>query len=686
VYHNRQLFIDTDENKWNQVVDFDIIESTKWEGYKHITADISVINNSTLTISPNSYVILDGTLTIEEGSSIIFGNGSKIVIDDGKNARIIGNFDLSDNFIFKVRDNATLSFQLSKFNIKPDTYVKVGTGSKIIVENGSELVFEDGSGVIFETNSGIEVKNKGKLITNDLTSDKVIFFCPTGKWEGITCENGSSLKIADTELHDANYAVSGTGTYQFDINNSTFIRCGNGIELIGMQPGYSYKITDNILTGIDDGRGISITSSDGEFVRNVISHFNTGATFIMSSPAVSKCEISYNKYYGIVISGSDALPQLINTEQMQAYGELNSLIKKNGYVSNTDIFPSAQIGIIPVGSVYMRNNDVISSINYPGISIAQKDIRDQHILIGAQYNYWGAEVVTDDYFFGHTDYTIDYEPYYSAPCGTGGINPTLMQSISTESRILSNALNLEAKDKLTPAIKLYEHIIKKYFDTPEYYVAMARLPYLYEKAELDNNVLIAIYDEAIESENISHKKFFKGKKVATHIKGKRYDDAILVAEEMKAEAGNEEEIILADINIGIANMLKNTDGKGRSDDQANDLRELIAKLYGKGDDNPIGNPSDITESSLPSQHTLYQNYPNPFNPTTQFKFALVKTADVKLSVYNISGQKVAELANGTRQSGVHTVDFDGSKFNSGVYYYTLEVEGKSLTQKMILMK
>ena len=83
---------------------------------------------------------------------------------------------------------------------------------------------------------------------------------------------------------------------------------------------------------------------------------------------------------------------------------------------------------------------------------------------------------------------------------------------------------------------------------------------------------------------------------------------------------------------------------------------------------------------------LFQNYPNPFNPVTQIKFDLAKNAQVKLSVYNISGQKVAELVNGTKQAGLHTVDFDGSKLNSGVYYYTLVADGNSFTKKMVLTK
>jgi len=89
---------------------------------------------------------------------------------------------------------------------------------------------------------------------------------------------------------------------------------------------------------------------------------------------------------------------------------------------------------------------------------------------------------------------------------------------------------------------------------------------------------------------------------------------------------------------------------------------------------------------LPSEAVLYQNYPNPFNPVTQIKFDLAETSDVKLNVYNVSGQIVHQISSGSLGAGFHTVEFDGSKLNSGVYYYTLETEGKSVTKKMILMK
>jgi hypothetical protein len=89
---------------------------------------------------------------------------------------------------------------------------------------------------------------------------------------------------------------------------------------------------------------------------------------------------------------------------------------------------------------------------------------------------------------------------------------------------------------------------------------------------------------------------------------------------------------------------------------------------------------------LPETAVLYQNYPNPFNPVTQIKFALAKATDVKLSVYNVSGQKVAELADDVMNAGTHSVEFDGSRLNSGVYYYTLLADGISETKKFVLMK
>ena len=83
---------------------------------------------------------------------------------------------------------------------------------------------------------------------------------------------------------------------------------------------------------------------------------------------------------------------------------------------------------------------------------------------------------------------------------------------------------------------------------------------------------------------------------------------------------------------------------------------------------------------------LYKNSPNPFNPVTQIKFDLAKSSEVKLSVYNISGQLVSELTKGIMKAGKYSVEFDGKNLNSGVYYYVLSADKKMQSRQMLLLK
>jgi hypothetical protein len=96
-------------------------------------------------------------------------------------------------------------------------------------------------------------------------------------------------------------------------------------------------------------------------------------------------------------------------------------------------------------------------------------------------------------------------------------------------------------------------------------------------------------------------------------------------------------------------------------------------------------------ATVPVNFSLDQNYPNPFNPTTTLGFSLSGTSNVKLSVYNMLGQKVVTLADQVYQAGTFSVtwdgrDSDGQTVESGVYLYKLETENQSLAKKMLLMK
>jgi trimeric autotransporter adhesin len=75
---------------------------------------------------------------------------------------------------------------------------------------------------------------------------------------------------------------------------------------------------------------------------------------------------------------------------------------------------------------------------------------------------------------------------------------------------------------------------------------------------------------------------------------------------------------------------------------------------------------------LPTEYALHQNYPNPFNPTTQITFDLPMPMMVTMKVYNNLGQEIMVLVNNEQMDvGVHEIQFDGSKYASGVYFYEM---------------
>jgi hypothetical protein len=83
---------------------------------------------------------------------------------------------------------------------------------------------------------------------------------------------------------------------------------------------------------------------------------------------------------------------------------------------------------------------------------------------------------------------------------------------------------------------------------------------------------------------------------------------------------------------------------------------------------------------------LSQNYPNPFNPSTTIRFNLREAENVKLTLYNILGQEIKSLLNEFKEAGVHSVNFNASELNSGIYIYKIESGLFIQTRKMTLVK
>jgi hypothetical protein len=113
----------------------------------------------------------------------------------------------------------------------------------------------------------------------------------------------------------------------------------------------------------------------------------------------------------------------------------------------------------------------------------------------------------------------------------------------------------------------------------------------------------------------------------------------------------------------------------------------------------LGSPIGINNSGIeiPTEFKLYQNYPNPFNPISKIKYQIPanvkgEMSNVKLIIYDILGKEVEILVNLKQTQGTYEINFNGTDYPSGVYFYQLVISTEQSTEiyretrKMVLVK
>ena len=83
---------------------------------------------------------------------------------------------------------------------------------------------------------------------------------------------------------------------------------------------------------------------------------------------------------------------------------------------------------------------------------------------------------------------------------------------------------------------------------------------------------------------------------------------------------------------------------------------------------------------------LEQNFPNPFNPSTNIQYTIPKLGHVRLAVFNLLGQEVALIYEGTQNAGTYEVTFDKAGLPTGIYFYRIQAPGFAETRKMVITK
>jgi len=121
-------------------------------------------------------------------------------------------------------------------------------------------------------------------------------------------------------------------------------------------------------------------------------------------------------------------------------------------------------------------------------------------------------------------------------------------------------------------------------------------------------------------------------------------------------------------------------------------------VFGNGSDSSItikyssGTGIVNSNQNAVSDYKLFQNFPNPFNPVTSIKYQIPRSSNVKLIVYDILGKEIAKLVDQKQNAGSYETQFPDNQYSnnqlpSGVYFYSLFIDGVRLdTKKLILLK
>ncbi|MCD4730760.1 MAG: T9SS type A sorting domain-containing protein [Bacteroidales bacterium] len=630
--------------KYPIVLSEDISNTKSFSGFIGITKPVHVLSGATLTFT-DARVFLDyeGELIIDEGATLIIDDNVEITAwcnYTQKQIVVNGNVDIGSEVIF-LGENVTLD----------------DNRLKLIINNPSISVTFDNLGI---TNTVIETHNSNNTFINECIFRYSELRGSNGNF---TIDNASFLIESTVNLinnGEPRYTYLTFSEFEESLNHK-------GITIENYP---TVRINDSEISGRIIGIELFNCGKNNVDIHGCLFNgcSNTGILVYNSKVNISDNNVSANGY-GL---------KCLNRSNVALFGNCEYItqeFKESTYCEITgseESFP-----------YYFKYNSVKYDIN-TNLLLEFKLFGD--ISLDVRDNTWNIANPTP-YFKPSPNYL--WQPaWVPGDCGYKSSEIPENMFFSAKEKIeIEN--HIGAKDEFKQLIN----------DYPSSQYSQAALREIFEIEEFCENDFELLKNYYKTNQNIQNDLLLTKRAdfLATfcNIKIENWEEAINWFESAILNPESEEDSIFAIIDLGYTYFIMNNGGQ-KSTFQGN-LTEYIPatqqQFKGKRDyllnlipgdqmsEKMKGNISALKEGKL------LQNVPNPFQGSTQIWYKINTESNVQLNVYNYTGQLINNTNEGTKTKGTHFIDFDATGLKNGIYFYSININGKTTdSKKMTVMK
>jgi len=260
--------------------------------------------------------------------------------------------------------------------------------------------------------------------------------------------------------------------------------------------------------------------------------------------------------------------------------------------------------------------------------------------------------------------------------------------------VTPTVLSLDQTNVSLPSIESSQTIYKLWTNGlpgSEYFLVANRQQSGYDTYIPGNGLLIWHIDET-KSTNTS--EWWPGSGASSHYKVALVQADSLWQMEHNYNSGNSGDPYPGSTGNRLLNSTSSPNSKNYADANTN---VSVGNISNSGStmtaDIAVGLPQAIEDNKyvIPDQAALYRNYPNPFNAATSINFTLLKSADISIDIFDVTGQFVDQIFAGYLEAGIHNIDWNGRNSQnhnlaSGVYLYRLSIGTSSACRKMLYLK